>query len=145
MRYRVIALAFLLSVFSGCDHPSIPLVSGKTLTASDWRDRPVIVTYWAGWCEQCHKEIPALNAYTKKHHADVLILGVNFDGLRDNALKSLVAKMGIHFPVINGPLLPFHVPRPDVLPVTYVLNKTDHHVAKTLMGPQLLDWLAKQT
>lgn len=144
MRCRVIILSIFLCLFSGCKHPSIPLANGKVFTNSDWRNRVVIVTYWAGWCEQCHKEIPALNAYYKKHQGDVLVLGVNFDGLRDLALKSLITKMGIQFPVINGPLLPFHVPRPDVLPVTYVLNKKNHHVEKTLMGPQLLEWLGRQ-
>ncbi len=137
----VLSLAF---IFPACHRESVSLVGGKQVSASAWKNRWVIVTYWADWCEQCQKEIPALNAYANRHSSKVLVFGVNFDGLYGSKLDHVVKKLGIQFPVIDG-ALPFKVPRPDVLPVTYLLDKQKHRVIKTWVGPEFLVWLKKAT
>ena len=62
-----------------------------------------------------------------------MLLGVNFDGLADDALSSAIQKASIEFPVLRETSNSlFDV---DILPTTFVLNKQGKIVA-TLIGPQ---------
>ncbi|GIX30288.1 MAG: thioredoxin [Porticoccaceae bacterium] len=74
----------------------------------------VVVNYWAEWCEPCREEIPALNAFARRHAGEVVLYGVNFDGAQGEALARLERQLGIEFPTLAedpGPRLGWPVPR----------------------------------
>lgn len=55
------------------------LGDGALLSTASLRGRPVIVNFWASWCEPCVRELPALQTFAARHDgpADPLVLAVN--------------------------------------------------------------------
>ena len=104
---------------------------------SDWRGHWVFINYWAEWCAPCREEIPQLNALSDELAASgAVVVGVNFDGVGGAALRALIERMGIEFPVTTtDPRDRFGYPLPGVLPTTVVVNASGEVVA-TLVGPQ---------
>ena len=59
---------------------SLPrLADGALLSSASLRGRPVIVNFWASWCEPCVRELPALETFAARHDgpADPQVLAVN--------------------------------------------------------------------
>ncbi len=133
MRVTVLATAILM--LTGCGRADVQLADGAGLRFEDWRGSWVFINYWAEWCAPCRHEIPELNAL---HLADngAIVVGVNYDGIRDQALLDLMQKMGIQFLQLNhDPYAQLHYARPTRLPTTYVLDP-DGQLVQTLEGPQ---------
>ena len=52
------APATALEVGDTVSLPSLTLLDGKTMPASAFKDRTVIVEYWASWCPFCAQQNP---------------------------------------------------------------------------------------
>jgi len=50
------------------------LLDGTTFNLADDNGKVVIVNMWATWCAPCREEMPALDAYYRKHHDQGLVL-----------------------------------------------------------------------
>ncbi len=52
--------------------------AGTSFDLTDLRGAPVIINFWATWCEPCRVEMPALQAVYRRHQDDGLrVLAVN--------------------------------------------------------------------
>jgi thiol-disulfide isomerase/thioredoxin len=126
-----LALVFV----AGCAREDFRWSDGSPGRYADWAGKWVIVNYWAEWCAPCREEIPELNAMMRER-SDLMVVGVNFDGLEGEALATLVAKMGIEFPVMVGsPRAAFPHPMPEVLPSSLIISP-EGALVRTLVGPQ---------
>jgi thiol-disulfide isomerase/thioredoxin len=68
---------------------------------ADWKGRPVLVNFWATWCDPCRREIPLLKTLRHEHAADGLqIVGIAVDSLE--AVRQYTAEHGIDYPVLIG-------------------------------------------
>jgi thiol-disulfide isomerase/thioredoxin len=140
-RPRLLALAVLIALGS-CAEPELRLADGSATRWDAWEGQWLLVNYWAEWCAPCRKEIPELN---RIHQDDtgVVVLGVNFDGLRGQALERLVEEMDVQFPVLlEDPAQRWGQPRPSVLPSTLVIDP-DGELRDVLIGPQTYESLAR--
>jgi len=55
-----------------------PLNGGPRVTLASHRGKPVVLNFWASWCEPCQKETPELVAFAKAHPGlDVVGIAVN--------------------------------------------------------------------
>jgi peroxiredoxin/outer membrane lipoprotein-sorting protein len=56
-------------------------LAGKTVRLADYKDRVIVLDFWAIWCAPCVEMLPTVQAVAK-HFADepVTVLGVNRDG-----------------------------------------------------------------
>jgi thiol-disulfide isomerase/thioredoxin len=64
-----------------------PTLTGKDVSITSFRGRPVVLIFWASWCGPCHDEQPALNtAYARWSPRGVVFLGVD---LRDTTAPAL--------------------------------------------------------
>jgi len=56
------------------------LSNGKTFQSSSIKGKPLVMTFWASWCEPCKKELPALaEMYRDKHGEGLEVIGINVD------------------------------------------------------------------
>ncbi len=80
---------------------AFPDRQGALRKLSDWRGRPLLVNFWATWCEPCRREIPLLESLLRSGGADRLqIVGIAVDD-RDPVLK-YASDMKIDYPVLIG-------------------------------------------
>ncbi len=82
---------------------------GKDIRLSDYRGKYVILDFWASWCPDCRKEIPALKKLYKKYihvsngvqKTDIVFLSVSFDHNAES-WKSLLRKERFDWPQISN-------------------------------------------
>lgn len=124
-------------VLVGCERPVFEVVGGSGVTASDLKDRWLVINYWATWCGPCITEIPEFNEIHHDARSDLIVLGVNFDAPSDPSMQLAdLEKMKIEFPVvIQDPAGQFGYEVPSVLPTT-VIVRPDGGIAAKLVGPQ---------
>ena len=70
---------------------------GERLRLSDFRGRPVLVNFWATWCQPCRVEMPAIEEAVRRYaEADVAVLAIN-RGERFAPALDWVEEQGIVF------------------------------------------------
>jgi thiol-disulfide isomerase/thioredoxin len=80
---------------------SLPGIDGALHHLSDWKGRPLVVNFWATWCEPCRREIPLLNSLRREHAEDRLeIVGIAVDYPDD--VRKYARAHGIDYPVLIG-------------------------------------------
>jgi thiol-disulfide isomerase/thioredoxin len=51
---------------------------GERLSLSDFRGRPVLINFWATWCQPCRAEMPAIDEAVRRYASDnVAVLAIN--------------------------------------------------------------------
>jgi thiol-disulfide isomerase/thioredoxin len=83
--------------------PDIALtgIDGAKHKLSEWKGRPLMINFWATWCEPCRREIPLLKTLRRERAAEgVEIVGIAVD-FRD-AVQHYSREMGIDYPVLVG-------------------------------------------
>ena len=73
---------------SGLPAPVKQLVSNGALELSALRGHPVVLNFWASWCNPCKDEAPLL-AFAATSHPRVVFLGVDVQDLQPDAKRFL--------------------------------------------------------
>ena len=78
---------------------SLPVLgqSGQ-IALSDYTGKPLIVNFFASWCEPCQQETPLLARFYRAEHGKVAIVGLDENDSQANAL-SFTHKEGVSYPV----------------------------------------------
>ncbi|MGH8220799.1 MAG: TlpA family protein disulfide reductase [Steroidobacteraceae bacterium] len=79
---------------------TLPDSAGVPRNLSFWRGHPLIVNFWATWCEPCRREIPLLESLRRKAADHLEVVGIAVDD-RGPVLKYM-QRMGIDYPVLIG-------------------------------------------
>ncbi|WP_246112828.1 TlpA disulfide reductase family protein [Allorhodopirellula solitaria] len=67
-------------------------IQGKAFRLSQLRGRPVVLHYWATWCEPCKQDMKRLRSLQARYQrAGLQIVGVNIDNSREQAVAYLKA------------------------------------------------------
>jgi len=79
---------------------SLPVLgqSGQKISLSDYAGRPLIVNFFASWCEPCQKETPLLATFYRSEHGKVAIVGLDENDVLGSA-TSFTHKEGVSYPV----------------------------------------------
>ena len=108
---------------------------GETVSLSDYRQKWVVLNYWATWCAPCRKEIPDLISLHEARD-DVVVLGLAFEDTEMENFDEFLEEFHPSYPIllvdVYAPPEPFGAPR--VLPTTIILNPEGYPV-KTYLGP----------
>ena len=80
---------------------TMPDAKGVPHKLSEWRGRPLMVNFWATWCDPCRREIPLLKSLRHERAADSLeVVGIAVDF--QDAVIDYTRKIGIDYPVLIG-------------------------------------------
>ncbi len=97
VKYRILLVALVLvSLTASAAHAldigkSAPALEAKLLDGTPFSlaaatGKVIIINFWATYCEPCRVEMPALDAYYRKHSAEGLMLvGISIDDPSDEA------------------------------------------------------------
>jgi cytochrome c biogenesis protein CcmG/thiol:disulfide interchange protein DsbE len=115
---------------------------GKQVSLSQYAGKPVIINFWASWCDPCAKETPLLASWYKQQHGHVVLLGLDENDSVANAVKFVNAK-GVTYPIGFDPNVTvagkYGV---DGLPQTFFLN-AKHQIVDHVLGAVTEAELAK--
>lgn len=141
MKTRKSGLKFMLIVaclftLVGCA-PDATDIYGRPINISNYRGKWVVINYWATWCGPCMQEIPELNQLATNYKNDVVVLGVNYDGLNNTVLRSLAQGYQVQYYFLKAFPISKWGENPKSLPVTYIIDPKGN-LYKTLLGPQTL-------
>jgi len=75
-------------------------LSGKTVSLSDYKGKPVLLDFWATWCGPCMISTPVIQRLYEKYKADgFTVLGLNMDD--DPApVYAFVKRFAVTYPVL---------------------------------------------
>ena len=147
------ALASTVSSASARDaevgKPAPPIVartlSGDQFSLAAQRGTVVIINVWATWCGPCRAEMPALDAFYKKHRADGLaLLAVSADVASDlPQVREVMKNYGFPAAVISEAQMSGYG-RMRQIPQTYVIDadgmlRRDGMVDKGVVDTALLE------
>jgi thiol-disulfide isomerase/thioredoxin len=80
---------------------ALPGLDGKPHRLTEWSGRPLLVNFWATWCEPCRREIPLLKGLRGEYASKRLeIVGIAID-YRDPVQKYAAANQMV-YPVLLG-------------------------------------------
>jgi thiol-disulfide isomerase/thioredoxin len=80
---------------------ALPGADGKVHHLKEWAGRPLVVNFWATWCEPCRREIPLLNDLRHEHAANKLeIVGIAID--QADPVRQYASEHGIQYPLLLG-------------------------------------------
>jgi thiol-disulfide isomerase/thioredoxin len=79
---------------------ALPDSNGKMHYLTEYRGHPLVLNFWATWCEPCRREIPLLKGLHRQYGKEVQIVGVAVDFQKD-VLQYAAAK-GITYPLLMG-------------------------------------------
>ena len=110
-------------------------LDGQPRSLRDFGRRPLIVNFWATWCEPCRREMPLLAALRDDYRADRLeVVGIAVD-FRDS-VAAYVQKTPLAYPLLIGEEDGIEATRafgmPMVLPFTAFVDEQQRIVAVKL-------------
>lgn len=74
-------------------------LTGGVASLEEFRDRVVVLNFWATWCPPCRVEMPELQAYQAEMGDRVVILGIDL-GEPSEVVDAFVRQYGLTFPML---------------------------------------------
>jgi thiol-disulfide isomerase/thioredoxin len=124
--------------------PALKLVDldGAAWSNESLLGRPVLLNFWASWCEPCRTEMPSLELLQTRHERDgLVVLAVNYRETAP-AIRRFLAVQPVSLPVLpdaDGSTSSAWTPR--VFPTTVAVDRSGRPRVQVIGG---LDWLGPE-
>jgi thiol-disulfide isomerase/thioredoxin len=124
---------------------TLPLLDGGTLHVAAEHGHPVVLAFWASWCEPCMSELPGVDRVARElgrppHRAR--LYAVNIERSRDGALEGKM-KLGLTMPIAVDDGTASELYQVTSIPHTVILDG-EGRIAKVLRGVQREDELLRE-
>ncbi|HXZ31970.1 MAG TPA: TlpA disulfide reductase family protein [Terriglobales bacterium] len=81
---------------------SLPELSGELLQLSTYREKVVLLDFWATWCDPCREEVPLFaNLQNKYGQQGLQIIGISMDDSPD-PVRDFYHRFKMNYPVVLG-------------------------------------------
>lgn len=84
------------------EHVSLPDLDGRPQSLGQWRNKLLVLNFWATWCEPCRDEIPALVTAQARHGKNVQIVGISVDSA--DKIREFIPPFKINYPLLIADL-----------------------------------------
>jgi len=107
--------------------------TGPTVSLAAYAGRPLIVNFFASWCEPCQTETPLLARFYRAEHGKVALVGLDESDTAGSA-TSFTRKEGVSYPVGFDPgTIAASAYGVVALPQTFFLN-AKHRIVDRVFG-----------
>ncbi|RXH55341.1 peroxiredoxin family protein [Granulicella sibirica] len=124
------------TILRGKMAPGFTLVdtSGKKVSLSDYKGRPVLVNFWATWCAPCKLEMPWFEEYRAKYKDQGFeVLGIAEDDAPKDEIVKTAKRTGVSYPVLMTDNKVANLyGGVDSLPTSFYVDKTGTVVEETV-------------
>jgi|CXWL01.1.fsa_nt_gi peroxiredoxin len=103
-------LAALVLTLAACGDPAgvrqapefvLPNLAGQNVSLASLRGKPVLINFWATWCDTCRVEMPDLEGlHNRLSSKGVAILGISMDDNAFVVVPPFLKKHKITFPIL---------------------------------------------
>lgn len=100
---------------------TVEVIAGGDFTLSEARGKPVVLNFWASWCEPCRTEIPDISEFADSN-PDVTVVGVSVQDA-DQTARAFAEEVGATYPLALGTEEVEDAYPTFGLPATYVLDE----------------------
>lgn len=76
-------------------------LEGQTIRLSDFKDKVVLLNFWATWCGPCRREIPALIKLQQEFNEQLVIIGIALDEEGFDVVRPYAEEMNINYPIVT--------------------------------------------
>lgn len=100
-------------------------IKGNVIELKKFRNKYVILNFWASWCKPCVAEMPALDSiykYCSKNK--IAIISVSQDQNKENCLKAIQKYQMNWMNIFNDPMVNSAYGNNPALPQVYLIDKT---------------------
>lgn len=114
-------------------------LTGEEVSFDGYRGKTVVLNVWASWCPPCRRELPALNALSKRLDAKrYAVVGVSVDDNPDY-IKEYLRRIDVDFPNLwdKNQTLSADVFDLDAYPTTFLVS-ANGKIEKKIVG--FRDW-----
>lgn len=70
------------------------------MSLNEYRDRWILLNFWASWCLPCREEMPALNRVHNEYSGKLVVLGLNV-GENEKTVSRFVEEHDLDFPILR--------------------------------------------
>jgi thiol-disulfide isomerase/thioredoxin len=107
---------------------SLPDLDDQPYQLSQFRDRVVILDFWATWCGPCKLAMPLVNkVHLEYQDKGLVVLGINLEGRDKNQwVKKFIEESGHQFVILQGGMMGVGIDQVygvTGIPTTFVIDK----------------------
>jgi peroxiredoxin len=113
-------------------------LKGKEKQLDDYKDKLILVNFWASWCGPCNEEAPSMEKmYKELRSKGLVVVGISIDH-HVSQVEKFVKEYSITFPVLldtdENVASSYGI---TGVPETFILNR-NYKLIKHIIGP--IDW-----
>jgi len=127
---------------------SLAGLDGKQYGLNNWKDKVVILNFWATWCPPCRREMPGFVELDEEFSKQGLqMVGIAID--EKSAVGDFVDSLGIEFPILVGGTDAISIAKHygnhhSALPYSVIIDRQGyirHKVAGELTKQEAIDYI----